>query len=94
MKPYLVMDAALRTQDRDIVFSLCQYGMGDVWEWGAEVGGNCWRTTGDIGDSWASMSRIGFRQDGHESGRDRAIRMIPTCWSWEKSGGAICVPRA
>jgi alpha-galactosidase len=66
MKPYQVMKAALRKQDRDIVFSLCQYGMGDVWEWGAEVGGNCWRTTGDIGDSWNSMSGIGFEQNGHE----------------------------
>ena len=66
MKPYQVMEAALRQQDRDIVFSLCQYGMGDVWEWGAEVGGNCWRTTGDIGDSWRSMSGIGFKQNGHE----------------------------
>jgi alpha-galactosidase len=66
MKPYQVMDAALRTLDRDIVFSLCQYGMGNVWEWGAEVGGNCWRTTGDIEDSWASMSHIGFGQNGHE----------------------------
>jgi alpha-galactosidase len=66
MKPYQVMDAALRKQDRDIVFSLCQYGMGNVWEWGAQVGGNCWRTTGDIGDSWNSMSSIGFSQNGHE----------------------------
>jgi alpha-galactosidase len=66
MKPYTVMDAALRKQNRDIVFSLCQYGMGNVWEWGAQVGGNCWRTTGDIGDSWGSMSGIGFAQNGHE----------------------------
>jgi alpha-galactosidase len=66
MMPYQVMDAALRKQDRDIVFSLCQYGMGDVWQWGAQVGGNCWRTTGDIGDSWGSMSGIGFSQNGHE----------------------------
>jgi alpha-galactosidase len=66
MKPYQVMDAALGKQDRDIVFSLCQYGMGKVWEWGAEVGGNCWRTTGDIRDSWSSMAGIGFSQNGHE----------------------------
>ena len=66
MKPYKVMEAALRQQDRDILFSLCQYGMGNVWEWGADVGGNCWRTTGDIGDSWGSMSGIGFAQNGHE----------------------------
>jgi alpha-galactosidase len=51
---------------RDIVFSLCQYGMGNVWEWGAQVGGNCWRTTGDITDTWSSMAGIGFGQAGHE----------------------------
>ncbi len=62
-KPYLVMRAALDKVPRDILFSLCQYGMGNVWEWGAEVGGNSWRTTGDISDSWGSMSGIGFAQD-------------------------------
>jgi alpha-galactosidase len=66
LKPYQVMRAALNQAQRDIVFSLCQYGMGNVWEWGAEVGGNCWRTTGDITDTWSSMSRIGFGQAGHE----------------------------
>ena len=66
MKPYQVMRAALDKVHRDILYSLCQYGMGKVWEWGAEVGGNCWRTTGDISDTWASMSRIGFGQAGHE----------------------------
>ncbi len=65
-KPYAVMRKALDGVDRDIVFSLCQYGMGNVWEWGAEVGGNSWRTTGDIEDSWSSMSHIGFGQAGHE----------------------------
>ncbi|HEY3915611.1 MAG TPA: NPCBM/NEW2 domain-containing protein [Verrucomicrobiae bacterium] len=65
MKPYQVMDAALGKLDRDIVFSLCQYGMGNVWEWGAQVGGNCWRTTGDIRDSWSSMAGIGFAQNPH-----------------------------
>lgn len=66
MKPYQVMRAALNQAPRDIVFSLCQYGMGNVWEWGAEVGGNCWRTTGDITDTWSSMANIGFGQAGHE----------------------------
>ena len=65
-KPYVVMRAALDSVKRDIVFSLCQYGMGRVWEWGKELGGNCWRTTGDITDSWESMSDIGFSQNGHE----------------------------
>jgi len=65
-KPYRVMRAALDKCGRDIVYSLCQYGRDNVWEWGAKVGGNCWRTTGDIRDSWGSMSGIGFGQDGHE----------------------------
>jgi alpha-galactosidase len=62
-EPYRLMRKYLDELDRDIVYSLCQYGMGEVWKWGAEVGGNCWRTTGDIGDSWSSMSGIGFSQD-------------------------------
>jgi alpha-galactosidase len=61
-KPYAVMRKELDAVDRDIVYSLCQYGMGDVWKWGTEVGGNCWRTTGDINDSWGSMAGIGFKQ--------------------------------
>jgi len=66
MEPYRVMREALDKCGRDIVYSLCQYGMGNVWEWGAEVGANCWRTTGDISDNWASLSSIAFTQDGHE----------------------------
>ncbi|MBS1918023.1 MAG: putative Ig domain-containing protein [Bacteroidetes bacterium] len=62
-KPYKVMRDALNKVNRDILFSFCQYGMGDVWKWGAEVGGNSWRTTGDINDSWGSLSGIGFSQD-------------------------------
>jgi len=61
-KPYLIMRDELLKQKRDIVYSLCQYGMGEVWKWGEEVGGNCWRTTGDIIDTWGSMSSIGFSQ--------------------------------
>lgn len=65
-KPYEIMRDALKSVSRDIVYSLCQYGMGNVWEWGRAAGGNCWRTTGDIVDTWASMSRIGFGQAGLE----------------------------
>jgi alpha-galactosidase len=65
-KPYRWMREALDKTDRDIVYSLCQYGMGNVWEWGTQVGGNCWRTTGDINDSWGSLHGIYSSQDGHE----------------------------
>jgi alpha-galactosidase len=60
--PYATMRAALDQADRDIVYSFCQYGMSDVWTWGAGTGANLWRTTGDITDTWNSMSTIGFSQ--------------------------------
>ena len=42
--------------------------MGDVWNWGADpdIGGNCWRTTGDINDNWGSLHGIYESQNGHE----------------------------
>jgi alpha-galactosidase len=60
--PYRVMRAALDQVDRDIVYSMCQYGMGNVWQWGADAGGNTWRTSDDITDTWTSMADIGFNQ--------------------------------
>jgi alpha-galactosidase len=57
-KPYRLMHDALAAQRRDIVFSLCQYGGKEVWKWGPEVGGNLWRTTGDIEDSWRVVREI------------------------------------
>ncbi len=66
-RPYQVGRTALNQVPRDIIYSLCQYGWGNVWEWGAEQGieGNSWRTTGDITDTWESMNGIGFQQVGH-----------------------------
>jgi alpha-galactosidase len=60
--PYATMREALDKIDRDIVYSFCQYGMADVWTWGAGTGANLWRTTGDITDTWTSMEKIGFSQ--------------------------------
>ena len=62
-RPYITMGQHLRQQPRDIVYSLCQYGMSDVWKWGDEVHGNAWRTTNDITDTWSSMSGIALAQD-------------------------------
>jgi alpha-galactosidase len=59
---YQIMGDALRKTGRPILYSLCQYGRAEVWKWGADVGGNAWRTTGDIRDAWDSMSTIGFAQ--------------------------------
>lgn len=63
MKPFKMMGDLLRKQNRDIVFSVCQYGMSDVWKWGDSVNGNCWRTTNDITDTWVSVKNIALDQD-------------------------------
>jgi alpha-galactosidase len=59
---YQKMGTALEHAGRPMVYSLCQYGLTDVWTWGNKVGGNLWRTTGDIRDTWDSMEKIGFSQ--------------------------------
>jgi len=69
---YRKMYDAIRRTGRPMVYSLCQYGMGAVWRWGAEVGGNMWRTTDDIaipnylGGNYDQVSLVGFQQDGLE----------------------------
>ncbi len=67
--PYRKMGAIVAGLDRDVVLNMCQYGMGDVWQWGREVGGNSWRTTGDLGlakgSSLPGFYSIGFANAEH-----------------------------
>lgn len=63
---YAKMHLALANTHRPVVYSICQYGVDSVWEWGPKVGGNLWRTTDDISDSYRSMALIGFSQSGLE----------------------------
>ena len=60
---YQKMGFALLQCGRPIVYSICQYGYEHVWEWGAAAGGNLWRTTDDISDSWNRITEIGFSQN-------------------------------
>ncbi len=61
---YRKMHQDLVATGRPILFSLCQYGWGEVWKWGPQVGGNMWRTSGDISDNYDRMTSIGFREAG------------------------------
>jgi alpha-galactosidase len=64
-KPYLQISEILRSQKRDIVLNLCQYGMGQVWKWGKKVGGQSWRTADDLGGSFEGIGKALFR-DGFD----------------------------
>lgn len=79
--PYILMNKFIQNANRDIIYSLCQYGLANVWEWGASVGGNSWRTTGDIVDTWASVQRLlnkqkklaPYAQPGHWNDPDMLV---------------------
>ncbi len=61
-EPYDLMRSALDRAGRDIVYCV-GYGAPRVWVWGAEAGGNLWRTTRDITDQWNVVQAIGNCQD-------------------------------
>ena len=43
---------AIRATGRPMVFAICEWGQRAPWLWGKEVGGNLWRTTWDMRDTW------------------------------------------
>jgi alpha-galactosidase len=61
---YVKMSNALKATGRPIVLSLCQYGWDAPWEWAPALGGNLWRTTGDVSADWDRIAVIGFSQAG------------------------------
>ncbi len=63
---YQQMRVALNLTGRPIVFSVCDWGIDQPWLWGAEIGANLWRTTGDIAPSWQSFVTILDLQVGLE----------------------------
>ena len=71
-KPFPIMGQALKSQKRDIIYSLCQYGMAKVWEWGTETDAQCWRTDTDLGwminqqSVYCNFMSVAFGQNGLE----------------------------
>ncbi len=51
---YKAMGDALKATGRPILYSICEWGSNQPWNWAPAIG-NSWRTTGDISDSWGSM---------------------------------------
>jgi len=80
-KPYRLISEILRKQNRDIVLNLCQYGMGNVWEWGKEVGGHSWRTAGDLGGTFEGIATALFR-DGFDVYAQRELHKFGGPGGW------------
>ncbi len=54
---YALIRNALNATGRPIVLSICEWGTAKPWLWGEKVGGNLWRTTGDISDMWQGKDK-------------------------------------
>ena len=80
-KPYRLISSFLAKQPRDIVLNLCQYGMGNVWEWGKEVGGQSWRTAGDFGLTFEGIGKALFR-DGFDVYADKELHRYGGPGGW------------
>jgi alpha-galactosidase len=74
-RPYILMGDLLKQQRRDMLYNLCQYGMGDVWQWGAEVGGQSWRTSGDLGFELTRFFDVALHNAEHKA------YSKPGCWN-------------
>ena len=59
---YITMSNALRTCGRDILFSACNWGTDECWEWMASTGAHMYRSTGDIFDNFESVKNIFLSQ--------------------------------
>lgn len=55
---YLTMAMALRSCGRDILFSACNWGVEQPWNWMREIGAHMYRSTGDIIDTFDSTASI------------------------------------
>ena len=59
---YATMSMALKATGRDILFSACNWGVQEPWKWMKSLGAHMYRSTGDINDSFPSISDIARSQ--------------------------------
>lgn len=55
---YHIMSMALKASGREILFSACNWGMHDCWNWMRSIGVHMYRSTGDIFDNYQSFMSI------------------------------------
>ncbi|WP_145326225.1 glycoside hydrolase family 27 protein [Paenibacillus xylanexedens] len=64
---YKRMSLALKNCGRDILFSACNWGADDVYDWIRESGAHMYRSTEDIRDNWDSVKALALSQLGKQS---------------------------
>ena len=77
-KPYYKMRDCLRAQKRDILYSFCQYGIGEAEKWVRDAGANCWRSWQDLKDTWPWMETA---IEGYVPNAEHWKYTGPGCWA-------------
>lgn len=72
---YLIMSMALKASGREILFSACNWGKEESWNWMRSIGAHMYRSTGDIFDNYRSF--IGIFQ----SQMDHFCQSAPYCFN-------------
>lgn len=67
-------DALKGVMPRDFVYYLCEWGEREPWKWGAEAGGQCWRSTPDTRDCWENPTYKGGVLDN--------IKIMTNIWQY------------
>lgn len=59
---YRRMALALKNSGRDILFSACNWGADQSYNWMRSAGAHMYRSTGDIQDNWESIKKLAVSQ--------------------------------
>ena len=92
-KPYILMRGVLDKLDRDVVFSLCQYGWGKVWEWGGGSAATCGASSATSPTRGCRCRRSASSRRATRSSPGRVTGTTPTCSSSAISDGVASTRR-
>jgi alpha-galactosidase len=79
---YTTMSNALKAAKRPIIFSLCEWGNSQPWQWAKQVG-QLWRTTGDINAIFDGIKSYG---NWHANGVMTIVDMQDTLYKYAGPG--------
>ncbi len=80
---YTRMGQALKNCGREMLYSLCEWGGRNPHLWARQAGGQMWRVTGDVVDSWTNFQAGTWWGLGIDTALDRA----PNLYEYAGPGG-------
>ena len=82
---YSRMGEALRKTDREILYSLCEWGGRSPHLWGRSVGGHMWRVSGDVIDTWVNIWMASW--NAYALGVDVSVDIAAELYEYSGLGG-------